>query len=95
MIKEVSDILNEHGIKHEIIGRSKSIYSIYNKMAKGRKFEDIYEILALRVFVNTEQECYLALGLIHSKYKPVPKRFKDYIAMPKTNLYQSLHTFYW
>ena len=92
MISEVSKLLTEHNIPHEIKGRSKSIYSIYNKMAKGRKFEDIYDILALRVFVNTEQECYLALGLIHSKYKPVPKRFKDYIAMPKTNLYQSLHT---
>lgn len=92
MIEEVSNLLTEHNIPHEIKGRSKSIYSIYNKMNKGRKFEDIYDILALRVFVNTEQECYLALGLIHSKYKPVPKRFKDYIAMPKTNLYQSLHT---
>ena len=92
MIEEVSNLLTEHNIIHEIKGRSKSIYSIYNKMSKGRKFEDIYDILALRVFVNTEQECYLALGLIHSKYKPVPKRFKDYIAMPKTNLYQSLHT---
>lgn len=92
MLDEVSNLLTEHHIPHEIKGRSKSIYSIYNKMNKGKKFEDIYDILALRVFVNTEQECYLALGLIHSKYKPVPKRFKDYIAMPKTNLYQSLHT---
>lgn len=92
MLNEVSTLLSEHNIPHEIKGRSKSIYSIYNKMSKGKRFDDIYDILALRVFVDTEQECYLALGLIHSKYKPVPKRFKDYIAMPKTNLYQSLHT---
>ena len=92
MMDEVSELLNEHGITHEIKGRSKSIYSIYNKLSKGKSFNDIYDILALRVYVDTEQECYLALGLIHSKYKPVPKRFKDYIAMPKTNLYQSLHT---
>ncbi len=92
MMDEVSELLNNHHIPHQMKGRSKSIYSIYNKMNKGKKFEDIYDILALRIFVNTEQECYLALGLIHSKYKPMPKRFKDYIAMPKTNLYQSLHT---
>ena len=92
MLDEVSSLLKEHGIKHEIKGRSKSVYSIYNKLSKGRTFNDIYDILALRVLVDTEQECYLALGLIHSKYKPVPKRFKDYIAMPKSNFYQSLHT---
>ena len=92
MMNEVSTLLTEHNIPHEIKGRSKSIYSIYNKLSKGRAFNDIYDILALRVFVDTEQECYLSLGLIHSKYKPVPKRFKDFIAMPKTNLYQSLHT---
>lgn len=92
MMDEVSTLLKEHNITHEIKGRSKSIYSIYNKLDKGKSFNDIYDILALRVFVDTEQDCYIALGLIHSKYKPVPKRFKDYIAMPKTNLYQSLHT---
>ena len=92
MLEEVSNLLTEHHIKHEIYGRSKSVYSIYKKLDKGKRFNDIYDILALRVLVETEQECYLSLGLIHSKYKPVPNRFKDYIAMPKTNLYQSLHT---
>ena len=92
MLIEVSELLNEHNIKHEIKGRSKSIYSIYNKLNTGRKFNEIYDLLALRVLVNTEQECYLALGIIHAKYKPIPKRFKDYIAMPKANMYQSLHT---
>ena len=92
MIDSVSETLNKHGIKHEIKGRSKSIYSIYKKLDKGKRFNDIYDLLALRVFVNTEQECYQALGIIHSKFKPKPNRFKDYIAMPKTNMYQSLHT---
>jgi len=92
MVQEVSELLLEHNIKHEIKGRSKSIYSIYNKLNKGKKFSDIYDLLALRILVDTEQECYLALGIIHSKFKPYPKRFKDYIAMPKANMYQSLHT---
>lgn len=92
MLNEVSELLKEHNIKHEIKGRSKSIYSIYNKLNKGKKFSDIYDLLALRILVDTEQECYLALGIIHSKFKPFPKRFKDYVAMPKANMYQSLHT---
>ncbi len=92
MQRDVSEILNDHNIVHEIKGRSKSIHSIYNKLDKGKKFNDIYDLLALRIYVEKEQECYLALGIIHSKYKPIPKRFKDYVAMPKVNGYQSLHT---
>lgn len=92
MLSSVSGLLKEHGIVHEIKGRSKSIYSIYKKLEKGRKFSDIYDLLALRVLVETEQECYTVLGIIHSKYRPIPKRFKDYVAMPKPNGYQSLHT---
>ncbi len=92
MLKSVSDLLNEHNIKHEIKGRAKSIYSIYKKMDKGKSFSDIYDLNALRVFVDTKEECYQALGIIHGKYTPKPKRFKDYIAMPKNNGYQSLHT---
>ena len=92
MQKEVSNLLTEHHITHEIKGRAKCIYSIYNKLNKGKKFSDIYDLLAIRILVHTEQECYLALGIIHSKFRPLPRRFKDYIAMPKPNMYQSLHT---
>ena len=92
MIDNVSDLLSKHGIKHKIKGRSKSIYSIFKKLEKGKRFNEIYDLLALRIFVKTEAECYQALGIIHSKFRPKPKRFKDYIAMPKTNMYQSLHT---
>jgi len=92
MLDNVSNLLKEHNIKHEIKGRAKSIYSIYKKLDKGKRFSDIYDLLALRVFVDDIQDCYQTLGIIHSKYRPIPKRFKDYVAMPKTNMYQSLHT---
>jgi len=92
MTKEVKEILESYNIEYEIKGRSKSIYSIYNKLDKGRKFNDIYDLFALRIMVNDEATCYLVLGLIHSKFKPIPKRFKDFIAMPKSNGYRSLHT---
>ena len=92
MMDSVSSLLTEHRIKHKIKGRAKSIYSIYKKLDKGKRFSDIYDLLALRVFVDTISDCYQAMGLVHSKFRPVPKRFKDYIAMPKNNMYQSLHT---
>ena len=90
--RKISELLVENNIKFEIKGRAKSIYSIYNKLQKGKKFSEIYDIYALRVIVDTESECYQVLGIIHSKFKPKTGRFKDYIANPKTNMYQSLHT---
>ena len=92
MISEVEKILNANHIPHKIKGRSKSIYSIYKKMDKGKSFRNIYDLFAMRIYVNTESECYQVLGLIHAKFKPMPKRFKDYVANPKPNMYQSLHT---
>ena len=92
MKEDISNILSEHGIKFKIKGRVKSIHSIYEKMLSGHKWNEIYDILALRIIVEKVDECYLAIGLIHAKYKPLPNRFKDYIAMPKGNMYQSLHT---
>ena len=91
--KRIADALFEKDIPFEISSRVKSINSIYRKMyVKGHPFEEIYDILALRIITKTEIQCYEILGLIHQMYKPVPGRFKDYIAMPKTNMYQSLHT---
>ena len=92
MIESVSEILSSHNIKFKIKGRVKSVYSIYTKLSTGRKWSDIYDILAMRAIVENESDCYLGAGLIHAKYRPIPKRFKDYIAMPKSNMYQSLHT---
>ena len=86
------ELLTEAGIKFEIKGRVKSVYSIYNKLSNGKEWNKIYDILALRIFVEEESECYQVIGLIHSRFRPMPKRFKDYIASPKENMYQSLHT---
>ena len=91
--KRIADVLFQKEIPFEISSRVKSINSIYRKMyVKGHPFEEIYDILALRIITKTELQCYEILGLIHQMYKPVPGRFKDYIAMPKPNMYQSLHT---
>ena len=92
MQSEISEMLIEHNISFHIKSRVKSVYSIYNKLNHGKKWNQIYDILALRIIVEKVSDCYLAIGLIHAKYRPIPGRFKDYIAMPKENMYQSLHT---
>jgi len=93
MINRISGFLESEGFNFSIKGRIKNIYSVYKKMLGGDKvFEEIYDLLAIRLIVDTLQDCYAALGTIHANFKPIPKRFKDYIAMPKPNMYQSLHT---
>ena len=92
MDKIATDV-KANGINAQITGRAKHYYSIYSKMKRlNISFHDLYDITAVRVIVDTERECYEVLGLIHSQFKPIPGRFKDYIAMPKGNLYQFLHT---
>ena len=93
LIDKIGANLKQNGIRAEITGRAKHYYSIYNKMNRlNIAFHNLYDITAVRVIVDTEKECYEVLGVIHSQFKPIPGRFKDYIAMPKSNMYRSLHT---
>lgn len=93
LIDKITADVKKAGINAQITGRAKHYYSIYSKMKRlNIAFHDLYDITAVRVIVDTEKECYEVLGLIHSQFKPIPGRFKDYIAMPKGNMYQSLHT---
>jgi GTP pyrophosphokinase len=93
LIAILQEKLGEVGIESKIAGRPKHFYSIWKKMHEGgREFDEIYDLTAVRVITNTVRDCYAALGVIHSLWKPVPGRFKDFIAMPKVNMYQSLHT---
>ena len=93
VIERIKTDLSRGGVKAEVTGRPKHYYSIYQKMiVRGREFTDIYDLVGIRVLVDTEQICYATLGVIHANWQPVPGRFKDYIATPKFNMYQSLHT---
>ncbi len=93
IVKEVSSHMEEAGIEAKVDGRVKHFFSIYRKMVNQHKtLDQIYDLFAVRIIVDTVKDCYAALGVIHELYKPIPGRFKDYIAMPKPNMYQSLHT---
>ncbi len=93
MNENLKNLLTQHQINCNIKGRIKNIYSVYKKMVmRNKDFEEIFDLLALRVIVKNVESCYQTVGIIHSRYTPIPNRFKDYIAMPKPNLYQSLHT---
>ena len=95
-IQAVTETLRQelaaHGMKAEIQGRPKSFYSIYQKLQREGDFSRIYDLIAVRVLVETVHDCYVVLGIVHNLFKPLPGRFKDYITLPKSNLYQSLHT---
>ncbi len=93
IVKIIKEVLDAKGVRYKIVGRAKHFYSIYKKMTKkNKKFEEIYDLAAVRIIVPSVEDCYTVLGLIHSKWRPIPGRFHDYITTPKPNLYQSLHT---
>ena len=93
IVREVKAHMDEAGIQAEVYGRVKHLFSIFRKMVnQGKTLDEIYDIFAIRILVDSVKDCYAALGIIHEMYKPIPGRFKDYIAMPKPNMYQSLHT---
>jgi GTP pyrophosphokinase len=93
MRTNIQYLLTENNVNNSVKGRIKNIYSVHKKMVdRSKEFEDIFDLLALRIIVDTIEDCYRTIGIIHSKWTPIPNRFKDYIAMPKPNLYQSLHT---
>lgn len=91
-VERLAGLFSSSGVTAEISGRPKHFYSIYKKMRAGRDFSEIYDLMAIRVITESLSDCYAVLGLVHGQWKPLPSRIKDYIAMPKPNLYQSLHT---